>query len=60
MTESYWFLVRCLVWVPTTSVCLICSMKGFTSTPRFDTWFWGIALVIDLIAVGFALKGVVS
>lgn len=55
MSVEVWWVLWNLLWIPTVSVFFLMALKGYTSTPRFDTWFWGSSLALALVVLGISI-----
>lgn len=47
------------VWAIATGLCWLYASRGYTTTPRFDLWFWGIAFWLSTIAFAISVPLVV-
>ena len=59
MNEGALFMAKSLAWVLVTSLCWVYADYGYSSSPRFDRWFWGISFVISLLVLAasvFAIR----
>lgn len=47
MSEPVLLVLRSGSWVVTSALCYLCA--PYSSYPRFDSWFFGVAFVLNLI-----------
>lgn len=58
MSKEVFLAVKAGAWVLVTALCWTYAAAGYSSHPRFDMWFWGIAFAIDVIVMATAVAGV--
>lgn len=55
MNKDEMFALKALAWVPTTAICWIYAAHGYSGTPKFDMWFWGISFWLDVVVLAWAV-----
>ena len=56
MTRDLMNLSIRVLWCVLASLIWLRAYRGWSTTPRFDMWFWGIAAILDLLAVGAVIE----
>lgn len=61
MNKETWELVNRVAWVGVAALCWYGASRGYySSTPRFNWWFWAVMFVLNLLSLGYTLGSIVK
>jgi hypothetical protein len=52
MSKQGFDLLYRVAWVVVAALAYHRALHGWSAHPKFDQWFWGCAIVVDLLLLG--------